>query len=124
MQTKKELIRYCIVTPVVGAIDFGIYYLSKLFLPISVAKGISYVCAMIVGYVFSKHWVFSKHKTCRPEIARFLVTDVVLLGYNVIANQMFLNFRPHAIFLALAFASVSTAVLSFAIKKWWVFKTP
>ncbi len=124
MKIKKEIIRYCTVTPMVGATDFGVYFLSKLFLPIAFAKGISYVCAAIMGYLFSKYWVFSKHKTNHPEMARYWVTDLILLGYNVLANQTILNFWPHAVFLALAIASVSTAVLSFTLKKWWVFKTP
>ena len=122
MKTKKEITRYCIVTPLVGATDFGIYYLSKLFLPINVSKGISYVCAAIMGYLFSKYWVFCKRKTCHPEMARYWTADLVLLGYNVLANRTVLNFWPHAFFLALAIASVSTAVLSFTLKKWWVFK--
>ncbi len=123
MKIKKELIRYCIVTPMVGATDFGVYYLFKLFLPLNAAKGISYVCAAIVGYLFSKYWVFSKHKTCHAEMARYWIADLILLGYNVLANHTILHFWPKAVFLSLAIASVSTAALSFAIKKWWVFKT-
>ncbi len=57
-------------------------------------------------------------------MVRYWVTEVVLLGYNVLANRMMLNVWPGAVFLALAFASVSTAILSFILKKWWVFKTP
>ncbi len=121
MKTKKEITRYSIVTPMVGATDFGVYYLSKLFLPLNVSKGISYVCAAIMGYLFSKYWVFSKQKTCHPEMARYWVTDLLLLGYNVTVNWTILHFWPHAVFLGLAIASVSTAVLSFTIKKWWVF---
>ncbi len=124
MKTKKEITRYCIVTPVVGSTDFGIYYLSKLFLPIAVAKAISYVCAGVMGYLFSKYWVFSKRKTSNSEMTRYWTSDLVLMGYNVLANQTILNFWSHSIFLAMAFASASTAVLSFSIKKWWVFKTP
>ncbi len=121
--TKKEIIRYCIVTPLVGVTDFGFYYLSKLFLPISAAKAISFVCAGIAGYLLNKYWTFCKQKKCYPEMARYWIVELVLLGYNVLANRVILNLWPSAIFLALAIASVSTAVLSFTLKKWWVFKT-
>ncbi len=123
MNTKKQITRYCIVTPMVGGTDFGVYYLSKLFLPIAIAKGISYVCAGILGYLFSKYWVFNKHETCQTEMGRYWITDLFLLGYNVLANQTILNFWPHAVFLALAIASVSTAILSFILKKCWIFKS-
>lgn len=122
MKTKKEITRYLIVTPVIGAMDFGIYFLSKLFLPITVSKGISYVCAGITGYLFSKYWVFSKHKKCNPEMNRYWISDVTLLGYNVTANSTILHFWPHTVFLALVIASFSTAILSFILKKLWVFK--
>ena len=123
MPAKKEIVRYCIVTPMVGTTDFGVYYLLKLFVPIPAAKAVSYVCAAIVGYLFSKYWVFSKKKTSHPEMARYWISDFTLLGYNVLANHTILHFWPRAIFFALAAASVSTAAFSFAIKKWWVFKT-
>ncbi len=122
MKTKKEITRYLIVTPVVGTMDFGIYFLSKLFLPITVSKGISYVCAGITGYLFSKYWVFSKQKKSNPEMGRYWISDVTLLGYNVAANSTILHFWSHAVFLALAIASVTTAILSFLIKKFWIFK--
>lgn len=107
--------------PVVGATDFGVYYLSKLFLPINVSKGVSYVCAAIVGYLFNKHWTFSKHIRSYPEMVRYWISEIVLLGYNVAANHTILHFWPRAVFLALVTASGSTALLSFILKKWWVF---
>ncbi len=122
MKIQKEITRYSIVTPIVGGTDFGVYYLLKLFLPIPVSKGISYVCAAIVGYLFNKYWTFSKHKTCYPEMGRYWITELVQLGFNVTVNHTILIFFPHSIFLALAITSVSTAILSFILKKWWVFK--
>lgn len=124
MKIKKEIARYCLVTPLVGTADFAVYYLSKLFLPIGISKGISYVCAGILGYLFSKYWVFKKRKECSYEMARYWAVDVFLLGYNVAANWTILYFWPRSFFIALAFASVSTAVLSFAFKKWWIFRSP
>ncbi len=122
MKTKKEITRYCVVTPIIGATDFGFYYLFKLFLPIHVSKGISSVCAGIVAYFFNKYWIFSKDKKSYHEIGRYWIVELILLAYNVTANGTILHFWPHAIFLALVIASLSTALLSFSLKKWWVFK--
>ena len=58
MKTKKEIIKYLIVTPFIGATDFGVYYLLIHFrLPYSVAKAISYIIANGAGYLFNKFWI-------------------------------------------------------------------
>jgi putative flippase GtrA len=126
MKTKKEIERYLIVTPFIGATDFGIYYLLIFFrLPYSAAKAISYTIANIISYLFSKNWIF-KRKTKQemtPEIGRYLILDVVLFVINVATNQAILSVWPKSVLLAVATASIVTACLSFTFNKIWVFKT-
>jgi len=81
MKIKKEIIRYLIVTPLVGAADFGIYFFSIHFLPHSVSKAISYIMANGVGYLFNKYWIFRRKRKQNsvPEAGRYFILDVVLL---------------------------------------------
>ncbi|KKT75790.1 MAG: hypothetical protein UW69_C0009G0004 [Microgenomates group bacterium GW2011_GWA2_44_7] len=123
MKIKKEIVRYLMVAPFVGSADFGVYYLLIHFLPYSVSKAISYVISNGIGYLFNKYWIFKKKRSSYPEAARYLILDVLLLGFNVIANQIILNVWPHAVFLALVIAGILTMLLSFVSKKWWVFKS-
>ncbi|MBF0385292.1 MAG: GtrA family protein [Candidatus Omnitrophica bacterium] len=125
MKVKKEIIRYLIVTPFVGAADFGIYFLLIRFLPNSVSKGISYIIANGADYLLNKYWIFKRKQkqAAAPEVGRYFILDVVLFVCNVGINQLSLYVWPHAVFLALAIASAVTALLSFIFKKWWVFKT-
>jgi len=123
MKIEKEIIRFLIVTSMAAITDIGLYFLLKSFLPSDISKGISFLCGGIVAYIFNKNWTFSKHRKSNPEMGRYWISGLVLLGYNVITNRTILNFWPHAVFLALAIASVSTAILSFIFKKWWVFKS-
>ncbi len=57
----------------VGAIDFSVYFISKLFLSIHLAKGLSFASAGIVGYLLNKYWAFSKKKSSYPEMGRYWI---------------------------------------------------
>jgi len=124
-KTKKEIIRYVIVLPIIGTLDFGIYFLLILILPHGVSKAISYIIANGTGYLFNKFWIFKRKKkqAAVPEGGRYIVVDVVLFVVNVATNQVILHIWPQAVFLGIAVASILTASLSFLSKKFWVFKT-
>ena len=122
MKTKKEIIRYLIITPFIGLTDFGVYYLLILFLPHFVSKAISYIIANSIGYLFNKYWVFKQKQASVPEAGRYVIVDILLFFCNVITNQIILHVSHHAVFLAIATASLLTMLLSFVCKKWWVFK--
>jgi putative flippase GtrA len=126
MKTRKEIKRYLIVTPFIGATDFGLYYLLIYFrLPYSMAKAISYTIANVISYLFSKYWIFKRQtkQEGTPEIGRYFILDVILFIFNVAANQAILFVWPKSIFLAITTASILTASLSFTFNKLWVFKT-
>jgi putative flippase GtrA len=126
MKTKKEISRYLIVTPFIGALDFGIYFILIHFrLPYSVSKAISYTIANVISYLFSKYWIFKRKRkqATTPEAARYFIIDLILFGFNVATNQAILYVWPHAVFIAIATASLLTAALSFTCNKLFVFKT-
>lgn len=123
LKIEKEITRFSIVTPMVGAIDFGAYYLLLLFLPIHASKGLSCMFAGIAGYLSSKYWTFAKRKLSYLEMGRYGISGLFLLGFNVSTNGTILHFWPRVIFLALAIATFFTAILSFILRKWWVFKS-
>jgi putative flippase GtrA len=126
MKIKKEVIRYLIVTPFIGATDIGIYYLLIHFqAPYSVSKAISYIIANSISFLFSKYWIFTRKKkeASVPEAGRYLIVDVVLFVFNIIANQTVLTISSHAVFLSFVTASLVTALLSFTCNKFLVFKS-
>lgn len=92
------------------------------FLSISLSKGIAFVFAAVIGYLFNKYWTFVKHDRSFSEVSRYLIVQIFLLGFNVGTNKAILVGWPSALFPAMVVASVSTAVVSFVLKKAWVFK--
>ena len=92
-------------------------------LGVDISKGISFVCAGMVGYLFNKHWTFSQHHRSHSEMVRYGATEFFLLGFNISFNKGVLMLWPEATFPAAVAASLSTALVSFVLKKTWVFKT-
>ncbi len=124
-KTRKEMARYLIVTPFVGATDFGIYFLCIRFMPHAISKAISYIIANGADYLINKFWVFKRKRkqAAVPEAGRYFILDLTLFAVNVITNQSILHVWPKAVLIAIVTASLLTALLSFIFKKLWVFKT-
>jgi putative flippase GtrA len=122
MNVRKEIVRFLIAGTVVNATDFSIYYVLFHFLPFSVAKGISFICAGIVGYLLNKHWTFKYHQASLTEVGRYILINFLALGVNVLTNQSILNLWPGSILVALVIATVLTGLFVFICFKWWVFR--
>ena len=121
---RKEIIRFIMAGTIVNATDFSIYYILFHFLSFSMAKGISFTCAGIVGYFLIKFWTFKHSEPLSfAEVGRYAVINLSALGINVLTNQGILNFWPGAIWVALVIATALTGLFTFACFKWWVFRT-
>ena len=122
MINRKEMIRFCIAGTIVNATDFSIYYFLFHFLPFSVSKGISFICAGIVGYLLNKHWTFQYHQPSYAEVGRYTLINLLTLGINVLTNQSILNLWPGAVLIAFIIATSLTGLFAFVCFKWWVFR--
>ena len=120
---RKEIIRFIMAGTIVNATDFSIYYVLFHYLPFSLAKGVSFTCAGILGYFLIKFWTF-KHNAplSLAEVGRYAVINFSALSINVLVNQGILNFWPGAVWAALIIATVLTGLFTFACFKWWVFR--
>ncbi|MCX5699096.1 MAG: GtrA family protein [Candidatus Omnitrophica bacterium] len=120
---KKEIARFLTAGAIVNAADFSIYYILFHFLPFSLAKGISFTCAGIVGYLLVKFWTFKHNQpSSYSEVGRYALINSLALGINVLVNQSILNAWPGAVWLALIIATALTGLFTFACFKWWVFR--
>lgn len=122
MNTKKEIFRFFIAGTIVNVTDFSIYYFLFCFLPLSLSKGISFVCAAIVGYLINKYWTFKHDQKSYAEVVRYTLINFLALGINVLTNQSILSAMSGSVWLALLIATVLTSLFTFVCFKWWVFK--
>ncbi|MFA5005114.1 MAG: GtrA family protein [Candidatus Omnitrophota bacterium] len=121
---RKEIIRFLIAGSIVNATDFSIYYILFHFLPFSISKGISFLCAGIIGYFLIKIWTFKHNKpSSYAEIGRYALINSLALGINVLTNQVILNLWPGNVWIALIIATIITGLFTYVCFKWWVFRT-
>lgn len=121
---REEFVRFSIAGMIVTVTDFSIYYFLFHFLSYSLSKGISFVCAGIVGYLLYKYWTFRHSQPSYAEVGRYTLISLLALGINVSTNQGVLNARPGAVYLALGIATTITCLVTFVGFKWWVFRIP
>jgi len=119
---RKEFIRFCMAGAVVTATDFCIYYVLFHFFSFNVAKGISFTCAGIAGYLLYKYWIFKNKQASVFEVLRYAFINSLALGVNVAINHLMLSQRPRGIFTALIMATSVTSLFTFVCFKWWVFR--
>jgi len=124
MNARIEMVRFFAAGTIVNATDFSIYYFLFHFLPYSLSKGISFICAGIAGYLLCKHWTFRNHQPSYAEAVRYVFINFLALGMNVLTNQSILNLWPRAVFTALIIATSVTGLFTFVCFKWWVFRLP
>ncbi len=123
MNNKKEMMQFCVAGSIVTATDFSIYYVLFHFLPYSIAKGISFASAGVVGYLLCKYWTFKKDQISFTEVIRYAFINFVALGINVFVNHCVLGHWPGAVLTALLIAASLTGIFTFICFKWWVFRS-
>jgi putative flippase GtrA len=122
MNVRKEIGWFLVVGTIVNATDFSIYYFLFHFMNFSLAKGISFTCAGIVGYLLNKHLTFKHKHPSYAEVARYTVINFLALGVNVLTNQTILHLWPDRVFGAIITATALTGLFTFICFKWWVFR--
>jgi uncharacterized protein (DUF2062 family)/putative flippase GtrA len=122
LNARKEITRFLIAGAIVNAIDLWVYFLLFQFLSVSIAKGISFTCAGIAGYLLNKYWTFDRRQRSYAEVGRYALINLLALGINVLTNRGVLHAWPGAIWPALITATALTSLLTFILFKWWVFR--
>lgn len=123
MKHFSEVLKFSLTGILVVATDGGIYYLLINVLDNPVAKGMSFTCGGIVAYVLNKYWTFKQEKKSNSEVLRFIFANFLALGLNIGVNQFILHSNNNAIFTGLLGATTATAVFTFIVFKFWVFRS-
>ena len=119
---KNEFIKFCLAGCIVTATDFSVYYVLYHFFSYNLAKGISFTCAGILGYILYKYWIFKNEKASIFEMFHYAFINSVALVINVFINHSILSHWHGAVLVALITATSITGLLTYVSFKWWVFK--
>lgn len=116
----KELLKFCVGGGSAVIVDFLVYILLKLYMPVSAAKAISFVAGAAVGFVINKLWTFES-KTFQPsEILKYVLLYAFSATANTLVNKGVLMAADITALAFLRATGVST-VLNFLGQKFFVF---
>lgn len=87
----------------------------------NIAKGISFICGSIVGFIINKLWTFESRIFSKSEIIRYSILYSCTAIINSFVNKTTLTIVPIQAFGFLCATGVST-VLNFWGQKYFVFR--
>lgn len=105
-------------------IDFSVYHiLLALTAPITLSKGTSFICSLLVSFNLNRTLVF-RYKGTDCRFQRFLILSNVNLVVNVLVNNISLKvLSSDNINVCFIIATALTVICSFLGMKLWVFRT-
>lgn len=119
-ETRKQLLRFLVVGSMSVAVDFAVYRVLAVAMPPDVAKGVSYLAGVVVGFFGNKWWTFESSRRSAAEPLVYLALYAVTLGVNVACNRAALAVLPalavvgsNGTGLAFLFATGVTTILNF-----------
>ena len=121
---KKELVRFFFGGGSAVLVDFVTYQgFQALGLNIDLAKGLSFICGSVVGFLINKLWTFESIRFSKGEIFRYVILYSCTAMINSAINKLVLSLLPIKIMGFLCATGVST-VLNFLGQKYFVFAHP
>jgi putative flippase GtrA len=129
MENILQLFKFGAVGCVNTLIDWAVYFIILKIFPAesvlfyAVAKGLSYLCGIINSFYFNRIWTFkdSLHENEGGRFVKFMMVNMVGLGFNSVSIYIFLNLElKHT--MALLFATMITFFFNFILNKLWVFR--
>jgi putative flippase GtrA len=126
---RTQVLRFVCVGGASVLLDLAAYMLLCGVLDRASAKGISYLCGMLLGFVGNKYWTFSSRSRSVSEPVTYVVLYALTLGVNVLLNsgslvliRGFCESEQAAQLWAFFIATGTTTVLNFAGMKYVAFR--
>lgn len=119
----KQGILYVLAGLITFGIDFSIYrILLVLTVPITLSKGTSFICSLLVSFNLNRTFVF-KYRGADFRFHRFLILANVNLIINILVNRFSLAvLGSNNINICFIIATSITVICSFLGLKLWVFE--
>ena len=123
-ENRRQIRRFLVIGLISVTTDYLVYLFlcGPLFLITSVAKGLSYVAGMAVGYAGNKYWTFGSTRRSAAEPVAYVAVYAVTLVVNIMVNSAVLGTLGWSL-LAFLVATATTMVLNFLGLRFIAFRT-
>lgn len=119
---RNSIFKFILVGGCSTGIDYIMYILLSLKLPITASKGISMIVASIFSYVINKIFTFeNKDKTNMGYLIRFYFVFIINLGTNLVVNYLVYQNTGYKSF-AFVLATLCGMIINYSGQKFFVFE--
>ncbi|MEH7414528.1 GtrA family protein [Neobacillus drentensis] len=120
----EKLLKFGLVGVVNTLISIGFYMLFvKLGMHYILANILSYLIGLVNSYYWNKKWVFKNKENHLSVFAKFVIVNLVALGFNTLCLFLFVHhwgFNPYLSQLA---ATALGMGINFVLNKKWTFES-
>ena len=117
-----KIVRFVLVGGCSTGIDFVIYMLLSMQMPITISKGISMITASMFSYFANKRYTFAnKEKTTLAYLIKFYLTFVANFMVNLGTNY-FVYSKTGLKLLAFVMATICGMTVNYIGQRFFVFK--
>ncbi len=109
-----QIFRFILTGGISTAIDFAVYMLLSIKLPVEISKGISMLTASVFSYIANKNYTFrNKDRTTPGYLIRFYLVFAANLAVNIFVNSVMLRWTGYKIvsFIAATLAGMTVNYL-------------
>ncbi len=117
----KEILKFCVGGGTAVLIDFVVYRLLSVHIPVFWSKGISYIAGAIVGFIINKLWTFESKRFHFNEVYKYVLLYACSSIINTLVNKFVLFVFSSVVFAFLCATGTST-IINFLGQKFFVFR--
>lgn len=121
-KNKRELSRFIVTGILAVTSDMLCYYLLINFIPVDIAKGLSFIAGSFVAFFMNKLWTFENTAAVHSTAIQFSCLYSTTFIANVSVNHLVLIIFSDMTMLAFLAATGASTILNFIGMKFWVFK--
>lgn len=117
-----DIFRFILVGGCSTGIDFIIYMLLSMNVPITISKGTSMITSSVFSYVVNKHFTFeNKDKTNIGHLIRYYIVFLANLGTNLGINYLVYKYTGYKI-CAFILATFGGMTVNYLGQRFFVFQ--
>lgn len=116
---------YFIIAGILAVLtDYLLYIFFKNFINISLAKGISFFCGVIVSWVINSNLTFKNNHKIILKFIKYIIVLLFTMSLNIVVNNFFLYLLiiKYKVSLSFLIATICSTVSNFIFFKYWAFK--
>ena len=125
----KNFLKFFIVGCIAFGIDITSYFaLLLLDFPSAIAKSISFILGVSVGYILNSLFTFNNSQLAATELKKYILLYLGSMFINMTLNEYFLSFLRdpalgnHSLLIAVLLATSVSLLINFFGLRYYVFK--